>query len=861
MTLNYLVLLKSLSAKISFIILIGFLVACNPLKRVGEDEQLLVKNTVYQSDKKINIKGVYDQLEQKPNQKLPLIGYPLKLHIFNQADQEADSTFYHWLNKKPERKKRWIGLLSRKQVERMGNTYVNFNKLLINTGQAPVVVDSLESVQSAKQLRAWYWNHGWFNAETDFKIKRKKNRRASIDYFVTPKQPYILDSLDRKISSRVVDSLYARFKNNSFLKEGDQFSVENFEKERSRLKNLFRNNGVYHFEKQFITFEADTVNTNHKANIDVVIGDREGDTDSTFIPFKIHRISDVNVFTNFLSDRKNKIVTDSAAFRDYSIYSSGELNYSPEALADAIFIKPGEVYSDRARTLTYRRFTDIGIFDYPNIQYMEDPRDSTESDLIANIFLTPKPKFGVDFNTNVSRSNIQDFGIGFSSSLLIRNVFAGAETLEIGGRASVGSSNDAAIKESRFFNISELGANVNLTFPKIAFPLETDSIIPKSMSPFTTVGIGLSSQRKIGLDKQNVTGKFEYRWYSSKELTHRFQLMDLQYVRNLNAGNYFNVYRNSFGRLNQIAQDNRNQIDPNFFEDPGQVGADSRLQIPRGTKGFINSIQNEQVQLNQGESDQTRNIIERRDRLTQDNLILASNYNYTRNTREDIYDNQFTQFRFRVEAAGNILATVAPWVNLEENERGNYNLFGVQFSQYLKGEVDLIKHWDLGNQTVFAVRGLAGLAAPYGNSNSIPFARSFFAGGANDNRGWQPYDLGPGSSGSINEFNEANFKLTFNAEYRFNLFGSLNSAVFIDVGNIWNTLDNVKDERSRFTKFSDLGELAVSSGFGFRYDLDFFIIRFDLGFKTYNPAYNKQKWFQDYNFANSVINVGINYPF
>ncbi|HLS29280.1 MAG TPA: BamA/TamA family outer membrane protein, partial [Flavobacteriaceae bacterium] len=165
------------------------------------------------------------------------------------------------------------------------------------------------------------------------------------------------------------------------------------------------------------------------------------------------------------------------------------------------------------------------------------------------------------------------------------------------------------------------------------------------------------------------------------------------------------------------------------------------------------------------------------------------------------------------------------------------------------------------SKNVLAVKAMGGIAIPYGNSNSIPFVRSFFAGGSNDNRGWRPYDLGPGSSGGPNEFNEANFKLAFNLEYRFNLFAALNSAVFIDVGNIWNALDNTTDDRSRFNSFKDLSELAVGSGIGFRYDFEFFVIRLDLGFKTYDPAYDKKKWFENYNLSHSVLNVGINYPF
>ena len=74
-------------------------------------------------------------------------------------------------------------------------------------------------------------------------------------------------------------------------------------------------------------------------------------------------------------------------------------------------------------------------------------------------------------------------------------------------------------------------------------------------------------------------------------------------------------------------------------------------------------------------------------------------------------------------------------------------------------------------------------------------------------------------------------------------------------------LDNVEDEAAQFNTIKDLEELSVSSGLGLRYDLDFFVIRFDVGFKTYNPAANQEKWFRDYNFSNAVYNVGINYPF
>jgi outer membrane protein assembly factor BamA len=151
---------------------------------------------------------------------------------------------------------------------------------------------------------------------------------------------------------------------------------------------------------------------------------------------------------------------------------------------------------------------------------------------------------------------------------------------------------------------------------------------------------------------------------------------------------------------------------------------------------------------------------------------------------------------------------------------------------------------------------------PLGNAATIPFSKSFFAGGSNDNRAWTAYNLGPGRSDNNNEFNEANLKIALSLEHRYKLFGNLNGAFFIDAGNIWNVLDDVKDPKAMFTGFKSLNDIAVGTGIGLRYDFDFFILRFDTGFKAYNPTYSiENRWFRDFNFGNAVYNIGLNYPF
>jgi outer membrane protein assembly factor BamA len=858
--------------KISLILgLISLLLSCNAVKHVPEGKFLLTDNTVIVDGEETNDAGVISQLSQKPNPTFPLIGIPIGLHIYNIADQTPDSTFNKWLYKKPKREERLIRFLSKKQVDELGYSYIGFNRWLQKSGDAPVIIEDERTKKSVEKVKQWYSKRGWFNTEAEYTVENneKKDKRASITYNVTRHKPYFIDSIQEKISSPVVDSLFQMTKDKSFIIPGKQYAAYDFENERDRLTIQFRNSGLYYFDQDYVEFEGDTVNTGHKANITYIIPDRKttiGDTTYTE-PFRVHTINEVRVVTDYTFDNRTKKWTDSVSFKGYKLYSYDELKYRPKAITDAISITPNKIFKDIDRTLTYNQISDLRIFKYPNISYQEDPRDSTGTGLIATVLLTPRKKATLDVNFDAYTSTIQQFGIGFSGSLLLRNIFRGAEILEISGRGSVGSSKDAADSNSSFFNISDLGGDVRLSFPRILFPLNTDPFIPKYMSPSTSISIGFNAQNNIGLDRQNLSTIYSYQWKPSKIRTNVFDLLNIQYVRNLNTGNYFNVYQNSFNQLNDIAQQiellNPGSINPDYYF----INSNNELElnIPDGANNFISDVKNGVItNISQNSEDFTTisNIDERKLRLTEDNLIFASNFQWTRDTRENIFDKNFSRVRFKLESAGNLLSGIASIAGLAENENGNKEIFGVVFSQYLKFEGDYIKHWEINSKNVFAVRAFGGIAIPYGNSNSIPFTRSYFAGGANDNRGWRAYDLGPGSSGSTNEFNEANLKIALNAEYRFTILGAFKGAFFVDAGNIWNVLDNVKDEASSFTDFSDLTEIAIASGFGLRYDFGFFVFRLDIGFKTYNPALpESSRWFRDYNFNNAVYNIGINYPF
>ncbi len=859
--------MKHFLTKILFITLTAiFLTSCNAVKRVKESNYLLDNQKIFIDSVKTNDAKLYNQLYQNPNAKL--LGIPIRLHIYNMATVNQDSLYQDWLTRKPNREKRMVNIFSKKQVDRLGVGLSRINNWLKKTGEPPSILDESKTKRSVKRLKAYYWNNGWFNNEIDYKIKREDKKRATVDYFIHPNKPYTIDSLHPRIESAVADSIYQLHQKKSTIIRGEQYRTLNVEAERDRLTALYRNSGLFHFEKEFIKFDADTVDTNQKVNLNLLIQNRSvsyGDS-TVRIPFKVHKISKVNVFTDYSYQNKDKKPKDSTSYRGYNIYGFDKIKYTRKAITNSILINPDEIYRDRDKIFTYNQINNLRSFKYPNIRYDVDPDDPSGKNLIANILLTPRKKYSINTDFDVSTSSIQAFGIGFGGSLLIRNVFKGAEILEISARGSIGSSSDAVDGGERFFNISEVATDVKLTFPKILFPFRTNKIIPKQMSPTTSLIFGVSVQQNIGLDKQNASGIFNYRWKPNRTLTNSLDIINIQYVRNLNTSNYFNIYNTSFNELNDIARQVLEPDSPFFSEQNSTIPSinNAVLSIPGGANGFIrqslgtesnSSLTNEQVQ-------EIQNINERKVRLTEDNLILATSYNYTKNNRENLYDENFSRFRTKIEFAGNVLSTISNIAELKENSNDRFEIFGVEFSQYAKLELDYIKHWDLGRKNIIAFRAFGGIAVPYGNANSIPFARSFFAGGPNDNRAWQAYDLGPGSSGGQNEFNEANLKIAVNGEYRYKLLGALHGALFIDVGNIWNVLDNVQEEEAVFSRLDDIQEIAVGSGFGFRYDFDFFVIRLDIGFKTFNPANDEdQRWFKGYNFSEAAYQFGINYPF
>ena len=857
--------MKKNSTKITAFILIAIIIsACDAVKRVPDGKNLLVKNTIVVNGKATNDEIASNQMYQKPNG--TLLGYRLRLNLYNLANLNPDSTYQAKFANNPGKYERWSKILSAKQVDRLGQSFLNkgLNEFLKNTGEPPVIIDTAKTKKSLLRLKYYYFNNGYFNVATDYAIDSVARKKAKIDYLITTGPAYTLDTISTNILTPALDSLYKTNNEPSLLKSGKQYKTADFEEEKNRITTYFRNHGAYYFQPTYITFDIDTIGKKNKADVTLKVGNnniQERDSSRTE-PFKLYKISDVNIYTDYSPANAKTQVTDSTTYNNFNLYSYKKLKYKPRAITDAIFINKGSTFSDTRTTLSSRYLNNLKIFNYPSIQYEVDKRDSTAQSLIANVYLTPRKKYSFGATFDVTHSNIQDFGIGASLSETIRNVFNRAETLEISTRLNIGSSKDMANPNNNFFNVSEYGVDLKLNFPRILLPFGTEKIIPKRMIPSTSIAAGFSKQRNIGLDKENFTGGLSYNWSPKRYNTAKLELLNAQYVRNLNPNNYFNVYTSSYNELNNIGKDHN--VEPLNWGQTAEEQARQDLVIPDGTTGFTSDVLNDRTDLKPGmaQYEDVESIEERRRRLTENDFILATSYTFTKTTKKDLADNTFYQFKTKIESAGSLLTAVSGIANLPKNANGNYSIFNLEYSEYIKTEFDYIKHWDFGKEKVVAVRSFFGIAIPFGNSNYIPFSRSYYSGGSNDNRAWQPYALGPGSTNAVNDFNEANMKIALSAEFRFKVFGDVKGAIFADAGNIWNVLDNVIDEKAKFSGVNDLAEIALGSGFGLRYDLSFFVIRLDLGFKTYNPAHEKgDRWFKEYNFGHSVLNFGINYPF
>ena len=786
--------------------------SCSISKNLIGNEKLIKNNKLFVNDQLVAKDTLSGLFLQKKNS--TFIGIPIGALIYSSSKKNTDSIFNNWINKKNKRK-RLTKIFSEKQVDQLKDYHRNFNEWKKNNGEKIEIIDSSKTLATTKNLNSYFQNIGFLENKvvSEIVVDENNTNYADVNYKVTTGPQYYVGEIDTMIESTVLDSLYKINFDKSFLKKNDLFKTKNFELERERLNKLFKNSGVYNFQINSILYdvEIDSSSNIFSLPVKIIITGKN---------YTIHKIDKISI-TNIKKD--------------------GNFDFNKDFLNSQIKFKVGEKFNDSLRTLTLQNFNKLDLFSFPSVSYsfIKNKKNKLE----ANIILNSKKKHAIGFGFDIKQSNIEDIGISFENKFKTRNIFKNGENLELSAVGSIGKSGD--------ITISQLNYDMSLKFPKFLLLGQRINNKPQIYNPRSYINLGASNQRNIGLDRNSLKFDFNYSWDKENNFFN-FSPAQVELIKNKRIQNYFNVYSNSYDLINEIAKDYTN--DSKYF-------INGNLGIPNGINLFINdALTILKSSINTDDLNKIGYINNRKKRLTTNNLIIGSSFSVSNNYDNRYDKNNFNQWRVKFKSAG-LLTNVFMRKN-NVNADGFKTISNIPFSQFFKSELSYIKHWDIGENSTIATRYFLGFAIPYGNSENIPFSESFFGGGSNDNRAWEVYRLGPGSSGAKDEFNEGNFKIALNFEYRFKMLGRFNGALFTDIGNIWNLLDDTDDSSRKFDGFKDLNELAIGSGFGLRYDSGLFVFRLDMGLKTYNPALTKERrWFKDFSLKKAVFNIGLNYPF
>lgn len=841
------ILCTKLMKKVSFYLFIILItISCSSVKRLSKNEHLLKKNTIYVDQKKNTNKELNDYLVQKPNS--TLLWFPVSLYFYNLGNSKNSKTPTEWGTKNPKTYRFFKGLFSEKQSIAVANTSIGLNNWFLKSGEAPVIINAKKNTRTANNLSAYFMTKGYFKNKVVVKTDTFGNKKGKVSYHITSGKPLFLDSITSLIASPILDSIYKTEAKNSFLRAQDQYNEDNFRKEAARVTKLFRNAGIYNFSgnEDVMTFEADSTRADSKTNIQLTISNNyiiEEKGKYISKPFVIKKIRRINVYTDYTYNAKEEAYLDTIQYNGIYFIAHKKVAYNPKYLSQSIFIKPNQIYSDTLRNLTRSHLRSLKNFKAVSINYTQKENNN---ELEATIYLTPNEKFTISTETEITHSNLRELGLSGKFSIINRNTFKGAETFKFSFLGSFFNTSVESISSNDFFNAWEIGADLSLEIPRFVAPFGISKWVPKRMSPKTRFSVGTGIQKNIGLDKQTITAIVDYKWKFNKKKTIHLELFNAQYIRNLNSGHYFNIYNSEFEKLQGIEE-----------AYPSNLG----FQLTRSNAVTFMKLINADADFqtsNPIAHKENANVSNRHSIITSNFIIPTIAYSYNYNSQTNYKDNAFSFFKIRIANSGSFLALLSN----QQNSNDVKTIQDTPIAQYFKTDIEYKQFWNISSRSVLGFRSFLGIVVPYGGSE-IPFTKSYFSGGSNDIRAWQTYDLGPGSTATRLEYNVGNFKFLTSLEYRFDLIGNVKGALFIDAGNIWDiTSSDFVDSDAKFKGVSSLKQIAIGSGFGIRYDLGFLVLRFDYGFKTYEPYLSKgQKWFSNYTFNRSVFNVGINYPF
>lgn len=643
--------------------------------------------------------------------------------------------------------------------------------------------------------------YGYFNGKvTSQIITNKKNpKKASVVYNVTLHEPYKLSSIEYRGFSPHADSLITATQRNSLLKSGEQFSVNNLSAERERINTLLRNNGYYYSQTGYIEILADTINS--KGKVALLLQPTKGLSAHIKRPYIIgHTYIRVN---NNKGTYRAQTTLDTLTRRNFSyIYNSGEkLPVRAGSILRNIFLRNGEFYSQEMQQRSLQQLSKMNIFSSINFAFI--PRSDSDT-LDINMTAQLDKPYNFTFELNATSKSNSQIGPGSKISLSKNNIFRGGETLKLSLQGSYEWQTDGSLKgRQAVINSWEIGSDVSLTFPRLFFPVIHRKYLRFPAS--TSLRIYGSQMNRSGFFKMvHVGGDITYNIYTKRTTTHTVTPFQLTY----------DMLQRTTAKFDSIAATNRS---------------------------IANSFRNQ--------------------------FIPAMQYTFTYDNTPTNHRNK-TWLQLSATSSGNLTSLLFVAFGQKWNEKDK-NLFKNPYAQFLKLTTEIRQLYRINAKNYIATRFMAGVIKSYGNSDYAPYSEQFYIGGANSLRAFTVRTIGPGSYHPDKETRYSyldetgTLKFEANVEYRFPIFGNLNGALFVDAGNVWLLKKDDSRPGGEFKLNSFARQIALNTGSGLRYDLEFMVLRLDFGVALHAP-YNtgKSGYYNITSFGKGFAwHFAIGYPF
>ena len=698
-----------------------FFSSCSSTKYVPKDQYLL-KSVKVKSESNyhdINTLALRNYVRQMPNSRWFSL-YKLPLAVYSLSGR--DST-------------KWI------------------NRTLKSMGEAPVVFDSLSSVQTCADLAQQLKNEGFLDAQVRLQVSTK-GRKAKVEYLLQPGEPYFVDSIGYAIQDTTIARILSQQgASASLLYKGMKFDVSKLDAERKRISTLLSDSGYYRFHKDYITYQADSISHSRLINLTLHLAPYQLPNEE-YVPHTRYWMRHINYGSGSPGDN--------------------QIHLRQHVLQECTHLHSGSPYSASGLQNTYNHFGRLQAVKYTNITFKQVP-DADSLD--CQILLQNNKPSTLSFQPE-GTNTAGDLGAAASLTYQNRNLFRGSEVLSVQLRGAYEAIRGLEGYSNQ--NFVEYSAEAKLQFPRFIAPF-VNRRIRRLVNATSEVSLLYDMQDRPEFHRRLLSAAWRYKWsFPHRKDKFQVDVLDLNYV-------FMPWISETFHNEYLRNDNNRNAILRYNYEDL-----------------FITKI--------------------------------GFGYSITKGN---------TAFKSNIETSGNLLSLASRMWNAKKDELGHYQVFNIAFAQYVKCDLDLshVLMIDKNNQLVFHA-GL-GVAYPYGNSTVMPFEKRYFSGGANSVRGWTVRSLGPGQykeqDGRINFINQTgDMKLDLNAEYRTYLFWKFNGALFVDAGNIW-TIRQYDEQPGGQFNFKDFPrQLAVSYGLGLRLNFDYFILRFDLGIKAVNPAYEAE---------------------